>query len=261
MLSRTMRMAFWVTYDHAGKLLLANLAAVLAFLLLMSGIAILIGRWPGGLTLIPALALGGVLFAAALAVVSFLAAWISALIDRPESRRHSLHDYLATALKHAAVLCVPMYLAVVAVVCSAWFYPVHWGLTMPWLGYPLGAIALWSGVMGILALHVLVPALTYPHPSFWRPFRIALLLTLDNPGYTVGIAAVAFLGLAISTIATPLLLVYPLFWAALTSSGYELLARKYEAAACGASAVETPDDTKDDYLNRGLQDLLFPWKG
>ena len=39
----------------------------------------------------------------------------------------------------------------------------------------------------------------------------------------------------------------------LLSSAYELLSRKYDHIAS--------NDAADDYLNRGLRDFLFPWKG
>ena len=60
----------------------------------------------------------------------------------------------------------------------------------------------------------------------------------------------------------------------LTGSFYEMLARKYEAIARAQERGDnkplhlsvlgphgSPDPMTDDYLNRGLRDFLFPWKG
>jgi hypothetical protein len=61
----------------------------------------------------------------------------------------------------------------------------------------------------------------------------------------------------------------------LATSAYEMLARKYAAleahqaaeaagavpAAALSKADQIREDAKDDYLNRGFRDFLFPWKG
>jgi hypothetical protein len=144
------------------------------------------------------------------------------------------------------------------------------------LGYVVSAIAVWCLAFILLMASLVMPTLVQKKAGIAATLKLAALLVLDNPFFCVGLAVQFIVLAAISMV--------PLFFVAisgsaalvLSSSAYEMLARKYQAieiAKGTAPAPERPihvisrngrlifDDEKDDYLNRGLRDFLFPWKG
>ncbi|MCX5770504.1 MAG: hypothetical protein NTZ09_09570, partial [Candidatus Hydrogenedentes bacterium] len=129
-------MAFWVYYDHFGKLVLANL--ILAGLLLALGMAGLAGLWTGVaafvvLITVPAAAVSfGVVvpvFSAGLAHV------VKELVETGDGSFVALFRGIGLYWRRA--MCIGfIYMAAVAVLLtSAWFYAVRLGSAAPWLGY------------------------------------------------------------------------------------------------------------------------------
>ena len=261
MLGRSLKMAFWIFHDHLGVLLATNLIWAVAVAVpiglalppLFSGdseLALVIG--------IPAFYLSVFLFSPVLG--AGIAHTIKTAID---TRDAGIGDFFSGVRRfgaRAAALGCCYAIASAAFATSAWFYAAKLQSTAPWLGYAISALAAWC--LAVLALTSLfaLPALVQRKAGAWTTLRLSLLLVLANPGLSLGIA---FQTLMISVVAIVLLpLVFAGYGAALlciTSSAYELLARKY-AASDGKSGAP-PDDTNDDYLNRGFRDLFFPWKG
>lgn len=258
MLSRALRMAFWVVHDHLGKLLLANLvwsvtAAVpcsLAFPAFASGD-------PGAILYV------GAPLAAIVAIVILpvttagLAHFLKVLID---TRDGNLGDF-AQGMRRYALPAIGMGMAYTLAAgllgTSAWFYPSRLGDSAPVLGYGLGAIAVWGLVFAGLTAIYAWPALVQKRAGAVAAVRIAALIVIANPVLTMGLAVqIILLTVATALMAPLFFLGYGVVLMAITSSAYELLARTY-AARDGATPI---DDAHDDYLNRGFRDLIFPWK-
>jgi uncharacterized membrane protein YesL len=150
---------------------------------------------------------------------------------------------------------------------SAWFYATRLGGTAPLLGYALSALALWClAFLAVTALFA-APAVVQRKASWLATLKTAALLVLANPLLTLGLAAQIAAVTAVAVLVPPVLIfLYGAMVIVVMSAAYELLAREYAAMANG-SAGEAPagarniDDSQDDYLNRGLRDALFPWKG
>lgn len=270
MLSRTLKMAFWVMYDHLGKLLIANLiwAAVVAAPGVL-GLSVLATGEPGA-----ALFFGLPLLALSVAVLlpimtAGLAHMAKELID---SRDGSLGDFfrgIRLYWRKAAALGILYWAAAGCLGTSVWFYAIQLRSSVPWLGYAISAAALWGllfmGLMGLL----LMPALVQKKAGVFATLKLTALLVLDNPLFSVGLA-IHFLIVAGLSIMPPFLfLATGSLSAVLATCAYEILARKYarkQALAEGhlstlsKTAVDFGDE-QDDYLNRGLRDALFPWKG
>jgi hypothetical protein len=277
MLARTIKMAFWVTWDHMGKLMLANL--LWAVSVSLPG-AVAVGAWrigePGTLLAIgvPAalLSLG---IALPLATVG-LAYMAKQLIDTRDGAFvdffTGMRQYGVRAIRTTLVLLV----AAVSLATSVWFYASKLGDALPWLGYAISGVALWGLVLVAFVALLAMPAVVQKREGIVATLKVAALLVLDNPMLMLGLAGQIAALTVLSLMIVPLFFfVYGAFVVVLASSAYEMLSRKYaaiearhdaEAAGLDAAPEATDpvlifDDEKDDYLNRGVRDALFPWKG
>ena len=264
MLTRSLRMAFWVTYDHLGKLMLASLlwsllVSVPAFVAASAlatgdpGIRFIVG--------VPALILA---FGVVLPVMSAgLAHMAKELIDTKDGSISDMFRGMRVYWRRAIGIGASYLIGLTCLTTSTWFYASKLRDSVPWLGYGISALSLWCLVL-------VMPTLVQKKVNVLGTLKLTCLLVLDNPLLTLGIAAQVVAITVTSLILMPVLfLLYGGVVIVLVSSAYELLARKYaalEPAAGGyvtasgrrAAAVE---DEEDDYLNRGFRDFLFPWKG
>ncbi len=268
MLHRVLKMAFWVCFDHLGKLLVAN---VLSFALVL--VPLLAAWWLAGhsnpvTAVVVAGSAAGLSFVVALPVcMAALAAMMKELI---ETRDGSLRTFV-TGLRRFAPRAVGLggvFMAAEALFAtSVWFYSSRFGGAMPVLGFGLSALALWAMFFtGLMALFA-APALVQKNGGIFATLRLSALLVLDNPLLTVGMV-VALLPLLLACMAPPVIMLFSIApMMAVVSSAYEMLSRKYAAVEAhkarglaGAPRVDYGDEN-DDYLNRGFRDFLFPWKG
>jgi len=277
MLNRTLKMAFWVLYDHVGKLILANVVWALAILLpgMVGATAFLTGDF--GIMLV----LGAPMVALTAGVVApvmtaGLAHMAKQLIDTGDGSFFDLFRGIRMYWRRAIGVGFAYLVAAVCLPVSVWFYGSKLGATAPWLGYALSALALWCLLfIGFMAMLVM-PALVQKKAGVVETLKLTALLVLDNPLFCVGLA-LQFLVLAGFSLVPPVFVFLSGALAtALASSAYEMLARKYaliELNKPGGEQAERPvnvvskngawvyDEEKDDYLNRGFRDFLFPWKG
>lgn len=258
MLGRSLKMAFWVFHDHLGALLIANFiwAVAVAAPIAIALPPLFAGDLELGLFLgVPAVYLS--FFLCGPVIGAGVAHLIKVAID---TRDAGMGDFFAGIRLYgvrAAALGLCYAAAVVALGTSAWFYAAKLQSTFPLVGYGISALAGWLLVLvGLTALFAL-PALVQRKTGVFATIRLAALLVLANPVLAAGVAIQAFM----LTFITAALL--PLFFAGygaavlcIGSAAYELLARKYDSNG----KPPPPDDANDDYLNRGLKDLFFPWK-
>lgn len=269
MLLRTLKMAFWISYDHLGKLVAANLISMVAALPLVMAVY-------GGLALNdPAAALavaapaGLLLFGLVLPVAGAgMAAMVKECID---TRDGTLRTFF-TGLRQYGLKAAALGVAYTAVVCcllvSAWFYTARFGGHWPLLGYTLGALAVWCLALVLLSILLVAPALVQKNAGLWETAKLCVLLVLANPLFCLCLAIYCLFWTGLS-LAPPVLLLFSLApVVVLVSSAYELLARKYAALETHMAPPENGGlvkidfrEEEDDYLNRGFRDFLFPWKG
>ncbi|MBI3118954.1 MAG: hypothetical protein HYZ00_09730 [Candidatus Hydrogenedentes bacterium] len=256
MIRRTLKMTFWMAYDHLGTLAVLNVLCMLfiAPAAAMAGSALLspdpARRVFVGLPLL--LLTGGVFLP--LGAVG-LAEMLRGCLTSHEARwacfwrgirQFGLRAIMAGALLTAAACCLAV---------AAWFYPRHLAPNWALAGYVLGALALWMLLL-LMPVSLLVwPALVQKRQPVLSTLKLCVLLVLANPLYFAAFTASAVTGV-LAALLPPLWLLFSLApLLVLATSAYEVLARRY------ATAVPSEDNTEDDYLNRGLRDLLFPWKG
>jgi hypothetical protein len=272
MLARSLKMAFWVTYDHLGKLILASLIWVMpvalagflgwaAFYTGDTGTQLVVG--------VPALVLG---FGIILPVLSAgLAHMVKELIDTRDGSLGTLFSGVRLYWRRAASLGCVYAVVSVCLVTSAWFYATKLRDTAPWLGYGIAGLAVWCLLFTLLTGVLVIPTLVQKKASVAETLKLTALLVLDNPLFAMGLAFQVVAVTALALVVAPVFFfLYGAMVLAMVTSAYEMLARKYAAldqlahgpAAERAGAPLTDDaDEKDEYLNRGFRDFLFPWKG
>lgn len=251
MLGRALKMAFWVTYDHVGKLILANIVWFL-------GVAVPAAAGWAALGVSPAVAL--LLFAVSLGVVHpaltvGIAHMVKTLIETRDGSLGDMFRGIRLYGRRAAAIGLLYLLGIVSLTTSMWFYAAKLRDSLPWLGFGLSALAAWALVFALLTALMVVPALVQKKAGALATVKLAAALVLANPFFALGLAAQVLGFTVVSVVFTPLVpLLYGSAVVVLITSAYEMLARKY-------AADEAPSDEDDDYLNRGFRDFLFPWKG
>jgi hypothetical protein len=271
MLSRTLKMAFWVAYDHLGKLILANLVSsvlcVLPFLVVTVAAPGLSDTAFFG-ACVAAGAAGFLVFFACVVALTWM---VRGLIETRDGSIGAFFTGLRSFSLRAFALGLCYLLAGACLLSSVWFYASRVGAAHPLPGYGLSAAALWAGVfLGMTSLAA-PSALVRRDLGPLGALRLSALLVLDNPVFFSGLAVWSALMTA-AAVAVPVLLfcfaLAPLV--VLQCAAYEMLARRYAAIeAARAAGASLPglrgrldfDDANDDYLNRGFRDLIFPWKG
>ena len=278
MLSRAIKMAFWVTYDHLGKLILANLIWAALFLApMVLAVAAFATRDPAIMVTI-----GGPLVVLAVGVILpvTLAGMAHLAKELIETRDGSLSDFfkgMRLYWRRAAGIGLVYMFAVASLGTSVWFYSAKLGSSLPWLGYAISALALWCLLFVVLMAMLVIPALVQKKGGVFATFKLTALLVMDNPLFCIGLA-IQFIVLAgFSMIVPVLVFLSGAIAMVLASSAYEMLARKYAKKAHDQARETAPEgfrirgvtregaaileDEHDDYLNRGLRDFMFPWKG
>ena len=264
-------MAFWVSFDHMGKLLIVNVLIFTALLVPVLGVAVawqVLGSDSPVVFLVgAAIALGLMLAVVAPVAAVALAAMLKELIETRDGSVRTFFTGLRQYGLRAVGLGGTLLAAETLFAVSVWFYPSRFGGSVPLLGYGLSALALWSMFFtGLMALFA-APALVQKNGGVFATLRLSALLVLDNPFLAVGLAF-ALLPMLAACMAPPVLMLFSFApMVAVVSSAYEMLSRKYAAAEAhkgqglkGAPRVDYGDES-DDYLSRGFRDLLFPWKG
>ncbi len=259
MLGRSLKMAFWIFHDHIGLLLIANfiwavsVAAPIAIALppLFAGdfaLAFVVG--------IPALYVALFLLNPVIGVG--IAQLVKTFIDTRDGSLSDFFDGIRRYGLRAALLGLCYAIATTALGTSTWFYASKLQPSVPFLGYAISALALWClAMLGLMSLFVL-PALAQRKTGAFATLRLTALVALANPALTLGIAVQCVMLSIVTVVLLPLFFFgFGAVIVCIQSAAYELLSRKY---AAGDSTASVHDDSNDDYLNRGLRDLMFPWK-
>lgn len=122
--------------------------------------------------------------------------------------------------------------------------------TLP--GFLLAGVMIWIGGFWLLMHAHLMPLLAAGERSFAQLLKKAALLTLDNPGYTVGVTVQAAALTAICLVTgAGFLLAGGALVAVLLATGHRQLLQKYNPPPPGE---EIPPDP------RGLRELFRPWE-
>ncbi len=270
---RTLKMAFWVTFDHVGMMLVVNFLGM-ALILPASCLGywtLAVGGWSAFLWVgVPVLLLGW-----AVCLPIWAAAVAHMLKECLDTREGSLRTFLEGLRLFSGVASrLGLMLAGILVLLAAnvWFYAVKVGQSVPWVGYGLSAVALWAWVVVVLATVFAFPALVQKRAGAWATVKLSLLLVLDNPVFSVFVALGVVMCMAFGVFPPALLLFSIAPGVVWVSCAYEMLSRKYasieaQRADEAAGALHrtwrqrlVDWDAKDDYLNRGFRDLLFPWR-
>ncbi len=255
-----MKMAFWVTYDHLGKLMLANMIWVTALIIPATMLWAAVNSQASAVlsTLLGVLALITLILALPVSTAG-LAHMVKEFIETRDGSVRTMLSGMRIYWKRAASLGF-IFSAIFALLgTSVWFYATRLHDTLPWLGYGLSAFSLWCLLFVVLCSVLAIPTLVQKKESVRVTLKLSALLVAHNPFFVFGLALNL---LCVMIVVPPLVfLLSGAVGVVLVSSAYEMLSRKYDRIAQADRGAENIDDEKtDDYLSRGLRDFLFPWK-
>ena len=253
MLYRALKMWFWVTYDHLGRLLILNFACALPIAMLLGLGMTLPGPLGHVLTFVAfAIAMPGALAA--------LGAVARALVEHHEAPFSLFFDALWRYGTRGAMLGAAAGVVVLVSLVGIYYYLVVVASPAPWYVYPLAAVCAWVGAFTGVASAFALAALSQKRAGILAAIRTGVLLVADNPVFCV-VITLHLAGIAVCALSMPLFLLFSLApMATLLAAAYEMLARKYAAPIVDGKRQLTFDDDADDYLNRGMRDFFFPWK-
>ncbi len=262
MLVRALKMAFWVSFDHLGKMFIVSAlwSAMVLGALAVSAALMLVGSSPiwfvAGL-LAMMLSLGGVMPIATTGIAHFT----KELLDRRDGSVWTFVEGVRFYWKRAAIMGMVYASAVVCLGTSIGFYAAFLHNSIPWLGYGLSALAFWALLFVFISSLYAAPALVQRKLGAWPTLKLCSALVVDNPLVSGGLAVQILAWSVIALLVPPLFVfLYGGVASALMCCIYEMLARRYAAKQSGHPEDTKKADEEDDYLNRGFRDLLFPWK-
>ncbi len=269
MLMRTLKMTFWVYYDHLGKLLVANLVCVCALLVPIAFAHAAFVHGELGSVLWVSMPLVVIACVVLLPILHVGLLWL--IKELLETRDGSLKTFFAGMRKfggRAVVLAILFGLTSLFLLSSIWFYGARISASWPLMGYTLSAAAAWAQLLLLLMATLTPPALVNKDAGVFNALKMALVLVVDNPVFAFMLFVHAALLMAFSLFPPVLLFCSFAPLAALQGSAYEILSRKYAAIRTWRTEGQTADkpmdidfgDDNDEYLCRGFRDLLFPWK-
>ncbi len=249
-------MTFWLVHDHLALLIAVNLVwAAAAGIPGSIAAAALLLEPPAWFA---AFVFAGLAFGAGHAVCTASIAHVAKQCI--ECRDSSWHDLAAGvrmyALRAIGLGCL-LYLVMVCLGISIWFYPARLGEAYPALAYALAALAFWALVFVQLCGPYVFPALVQKRKGPLATLKLSAAIVLARPVFSVLLALQAA-GIFVLGIAMPPAMIFLCgsVAAVMASAAYELLARDIARG----QGRDIPPDEDDDYLNRGLRDFLFPWK-
>jgi len=221
LLARSFKRFFWLTYDHLGLMLLANLLWL-------------------------ALSIGVVTMPAATAGLVALARRVAAGEDA------SARDLLRGFREHF-VPALKVGLFDLAVLLVLWvnidFYS-HLSGRAQIPGFALAAVLVWAAAFWVL-MHIHIYAVLVDGERHLRPIvRNAALLTLDNPTFTIGAALQSFMLIMLSILTgVGVIGIMSSLLSLLHATGHRELLRKYRDGI--------PEDAPE---NRTWRHLWRPWE-
>ncbi len=261
-MAKVLRDSFWISYDHLGKLVVAN---VLWFCSSFGPIII-------------AASVAQHLDAGARARTLILTAGVAfSLLTLPNASAGMLHFTSLLVLKHDAQIkdvfrgirryfvqaTLFSLLALIVWVVLAANIVFYWTVVGPknfWLAAVLGGITIWIFAFYNLMLVYVLPLLVQRHSGVLETFKLAALLTLDNVRMSFGL----YLSLVTIVLLSCFTLVGIIFIPAgvggvVLNTGYKQLVRRYEQKERERAGLE-PLEEEDEYAGRGLRDILKPWE-
>ena len=263
MLGRALKIAFWVTYDHLGKLIVVSLIwSAPAFFLASLGAIVLASQSGPANPLLPIVLTLIVLCIALPPLSAGICELIKELLD---TRDGSLATFWKGIRQHGLKSMAIGFIYLIAITClttSIAFYAWKLHDTMPLLGYGLSALSFWCLIFVLLSAQYALPALIQKKGGVAETIKLSAVLVLDNPFMSIGLA------LNLVTVTVLVILIPPAFFfiygsvtCVLSMSSYEILTRKYGRENPDEPIDHKKMDEQNDYLNRGFRDFLFPWKG
>ena len=261
-MGRVLRDSFWISYDHLGKLVLANaiwFSLSFGAIILATAIAGYAGWSRSARSLI---VVSG--FAVALVTVPSVSAgmlhFTSLLAQKRNAEIKDLFQGMRRNFGRSVALSLLAIIVWAALAVNIIFYARVIGPINFWLAAILGGIAIWMFAFYNVMLVHFAPMIVHTTGGLFGTFKLAALLTLGNVRLSSGLymSVWVIILLACLTGVGIIFLVAGLS-GVLLNVGYGELARRCEQKRRENAGMK-PLEEEDEYAGRGLRDILKPWE-
>lgn len=261
-MGRVLRDSFWISYDHLGKLVLANViwfSLSFGAIIIAAAIAGYAGWSLSARSIIIAIGL-----AVGLVTVPSVSAgmlhFTSLLAQKKSAEIKDLFQGIRLNFGRSVALGLLAIIVWAALAVNIIFYARVIGPINFWLGTIPGGMAIWMFAFYNVMLVHFAPMIVRTRGGPLGTFKIAALLTLGNVRLSSGlyISVWVIILLACLTGVGIICLVAALS-GVLLNVGYGELARRYERKNRENAGLK-PLEEEDEYAGRGLRDILKPWE-
>jgi len=261
-MSKVLRDSFWISYDHLGKLVVANvLWFFLSFgpIILGASIAQHVDPEARARTLVLSICV-------ALSILTLPSAsggilhFTSLLVLKHDARISDIFRGIRRYFVQSTLCSLVAVIVWGVLGANIVFY---WRVIGPrnfWLAAILGGITMWIFAFYNVMLVYVPPLLVQRHGGVLGTFKLAAVLTLDNVRMSFGlyVSVMAIVLLSCFTLVGVIFLPAGVSGVVL-NTGYKQLVRRYEQKERELAGLE-PLEEEDEYSGRGLRDILKPWE-
>ncbi len=261
-MGRVLRDSFWISYDHLGKLVMAN---AIWFLLSFGAIilATSIARYAGWSQQARSLILASGFAVSLVTVPSVSAGMIhltSLIVQNKDAEIKDLFQGMRRHFGRSVALGLVSLVVWAMLAGNIIFYARVIGPRNFWLGVTLGGVAIWMFAFYNVMLVYFAPLIVHRTAGPLGTFKIAALLTLDNLRLSSGLyISVWVIVLLACLTGVGIIFLMAGLSGVLLNVGYGELARRYERKHREKAGLE-PLEEEDEYAGRGLRDILKPWE-
>jgi len=261
-MGRVLRDSFWISYDHLGKLFMANaiwFSLSFGAIILAASIARYTGWSQSARSLI--LASG---FAASLVTVPSVSAgmihFTSLLVQKKDAEIKDLFQGMRRNSGRSVALSLLATVVWAVLAANIMFYARVIGPRNFWLGVILGGMAIWMFAFYNVMLVYFAPLTVHRTAGPLGTFKLAALLTVDNLRLSSGLYLSVWVIILLACLTgVGIIFLMAGLSGVLVNVGYGELARRYERKHREKAGLE-PLEEEDQYAGRGLRDILKPWE-
>ncbi len=259
MLKRALKMSFWVWYDYMGMWFFLNLCLIFPLILLIVPLSFYID---GNFSLV------NVFFLLIIVLYFFITnVFVSAFVTAILEKKERMIEKIVFALKITIFKSIPvfiLFLFIFAILfANIWFYANKKFFNTMYINYILIGIFIWFNLFTFLSLMWVIPSLSFKKMDLWRYFYWGYIILFANPYFSFQVSFWYTILWILNVFPVFFFFIGMVFPSIFLTCAYEILSRKYEALQTLGDKGEEYQifrDNEDEFLNRGWEHFIKPWK-
>ncbi len=252
-------MSFWVWYDYMGVWFIINLFFILPAIFL----CLPLFSFPDDYSFLSYLLLSVIASMYIFFVNVFVSAFTAGIIEHKEGFKNKLIYTLKVILFRSPLVFILFLLIFGILFINLWFYAVKVIFNVMWINYVLIGFFFWLNLFTFLAVLWVIPSLAFKKMGFWRYVYWGYIILLANPYFSFQVLLCYTIFCILNVFPVYFFFIGMVFPSIFLTCAYEILSRKYEAFKTSGDKLADYQifrDYEDEFLNRGWEHLIKPWK-